>query len=113
MPGLLLACNHAGSVDQKKEAVMSVEMLIIQPVGGFTGGGTPGSHFQSEGRLALSSLAPQDQMRIKALFSAPAPEKKNFYYRITLEGPNGTKTVDASPETVPEALIDSIQTRLE
>ena len=111
MLGLLSACNGGGSVDKKAETILKGE-LIIQPVGGFAGGGTPGSHFHSEGRLALSSLMPQDQARIKVLFSSPAPEKANFYYRITLKGPDGTQTVDALPEMVPEVLIAAIQTVL-
>ncbi len=87
--------------------------LIIEAVGGFVGEGAPGGHFHSEGRLPLASLTPQDQARVQALFSQPAPQKTNFYYRITLKGPNGSQTIDALPETVPDALINSIQSRLD
>lgn len=87
--------------------------LIIQPVGGFVGGGAPGSHFRSEGRLPCSSLSPQDQAQIKALFASPVPEKTNFYYRITLEDQGSSQTIDALPETVPAALIAAIRTSLD
>jgi len=87
--------------------------LIIEAVGGFVGEGVPGSRFHSEGRLPLAALTARDQARVRALFSHPAPEKTNFYYRITLRGPDGSQTIDASPETIPEALLNSIQSRLD
>lgn len=87
--------------------------LIIQPVGGFTGAGAPGAKFHSEGRLPVSSLSEPDRARIDELFAKPATEMANFYYRITLESPEGTRTIEVPPETVPKTLIDSIRTTLD
>ena len=87
-------------------------IVIIQPVGGFVGDGAPNSFFRSEGRLALSSLSTQDCARIEALFSKPLAGGGTFYYRITLQGPDGQTTVDAPPEAVPEVLIASIHSSM-
>ena len=87
--------------------------LIIQEVGGFAGGGTPGAHFRKEGRLALSDLSPEDRDRVLAMFRDPKPVNANFYYRITLETASGQQTIEALPEAVPAALVASIKTILE
>ena len=87
--------------------------LIIQEVGGFAAGGTPGAHFRKEGRLTLSDLSPGDRERVLALYANPNPVNANFYYRITLKGPSGEQTTDALPEDVPAALIASIKTILD
>jgi hypothetical protein len=87
--------------------------LIIQEVGGFAAGGTPGAHFRKEGRLALSDLSLEDRERVLALFAHPNPVNSNLYYRITLESPSGKQTVEALPEAVPPALIASVKTVLD
>ena len=110
--GLLSACDACKPIDPDPKMATNSE-LIIEAVGGFVGEGAPGSRFHSEGRLPLAALTPQDQARVQALFSQPAPEKTNFYYRITIQGPDGSKTIDARPETVPEALLNSIQSKLD
>jgi len=112
--GLLSGCNRGGPIDRStKKVVTGQVVVIIQPVGGFVGDGAPNNRFHSEGRLPLSSLSSEDRARVEALFSRPAAERTNFQYRITLEGPDGKKTVDAPPEAVPEALITSIHTSLD
>jgi hypothetical protein len=112
MLGLLSACNGGGAIDQNANTVLRND-LVIQPVGGVASGGTPGSHLHSEGRVSWSSLTPEDQARVKALLSSPPPKTGNFYYRITLEGPQGSQIIEALPETVPQALIGSIQSTLD
>lgn len=87
--------------------------LVIQEVGGFAAGGTPGAHFRKEGRVALSDLSSEDRERVRAMFANPKPVNANFHYRITLDGPSGQQTIDASPETVPPALIASVKTTLD
>ena len=87
--------------------------LIIQPVGGVTGGGALGGPLHSEGRLPLASLSSADRAQIERLFSKPAPKRPNFYYRITLKGPDETKTIEVPPEMVPKPLIDSIHDTLD
>jgi hypothetical protein len=87
--------------------------LIIQEVGGFAAGGTSGAHFRKEGRLALSDLSPEDTERILAMFANPKPVNANLYYKLTLDGPSGQKTIEALPEAIPLALIASVKTTLE
>jgi hypothetical protein len=87
--------------------------LVIQEVGGFAAGGTPVAHFRKEGRLALADLSPDDQERVLAMFANPKPVNANLYYRITLERPSGQKTIEASPEAVPAALIAAVKTILD
>ena len=112
MLGLLSACSpHRPPADQAK--VVPMGNLIIQEVGGFAGGGTPGAHFRKEGRLALSDLSPEDREHALAMFANPKPVNANFYYRITLESPAGKQTIEALPEAVPPALIASVKTILD
>jgi hypothetical protein len=87
--------------------------VIIEEVGGFAAGGTPGAHFRKEGRLALSELSPEDRERVLALFANPSKVNANLYYRITLERSSGQQTIEALPESVPRALIESVKTVLE
>jgi hypothetical protein len=87
--------------------------LIIQEVGGFATGGTPGAHFRKEGRLALSDLSAEDRERVSAMFANPKPVNANFYYKITLEGPSGQQTIEVLPEAVPATLIASVKTTLD
>jgi hypothetical protein len=87
--------------------------LIIQEVGGFAAGGTPGAHFRKEGRLALADLSDEDREHVRAMFANPKQVNANFYYRITLEGPSGQQTIDVLPEAMPAALIASVKTVLD
>jgi len=112
MLGLLSSCSpHRPSADQAK--VVPMGDLVIQEVGGFAAGGTPGAHFRKEGRLALSDLSPEDRERVLAMFANPKPVNANFYYRITLERPSRRQTIEALPEAVPAALIASVKTILD
>lgn len=86
--------------------------LIIEPVGGFVGAGGPG-HVKSEGRMSMSALSPQDQATVDVLFSHPQPTRGNFYYRLTRQGAEGTKTIEVPPEAVPPALAASVKTTLD
>jgi hypothetical protein len=90
-----------------------MDNLIVQEMGGFAAGGTPGSHFRKEGRLAWLDLSVEDRDRVRALFANPKPVNANFYYRITREGPSGRETIEALPDAVPAALIASVQTILD
>ena len=89
-----------------------MDELIVQPIGGFAGAGAPG-HVRSEGHLSMASLSPADRAMIEALFSRPQGAAGNFGYRITRRSAGGDKTVDASPDAVPPALIASIKSVLE
>jgi hypothetical protein len=87
--------------------------LIIQEVGGYVAAGAPGAHVHNEGRLALSDLSSEDRERVLKLFANPKPVNANIYYRITLESSSGQQTIEALPEAVPAALINSIKSVLE
>ena len=108
--GLLSACNTSRPAGSRKE--VQVDELSVQPIGGFAGAGGPG-HVKSEGRIAVSALSPEDRAKVEALFSHPQPPPGNFYYRITRQGPGGTKSVDAPADAVPEALVASVKSVLE
>ena len=90
-----------------------MDELIVQPMGGFTGAGAPGSHVKSEGRMAVSALSAEDRAKVEALFSRPQPPPGNFYYRITRQGSGGTLSIDVPPDAVPSALVSSVKTTLE
>ena len=87
--------------------------VVIEQVGGFVGGGTPMGHLRMEGRVAWSALSAADQARVDALFAAQRPVNANMRYRLRREGPNGTETVEAPIEAVPQVLIESVRTTLE
>jgi hypothetical protein len=90
-----------------------VDELIVQPIGGFAGAGTPGAHVKSEGRIAMSALSPEDRAKVDVLFSHAQPAPSNFYYRITRQGPSGTQSINVPFEAVPAALVASVKTVLE
>lgn len=89
-----------------------MDELTVQPMGGFTGAGSPG-HVKSVGRIAMSDLSPEDRAKVEAMFSRPQPVPGNFYYRITRQGSEGTKSVDVPADAVPAALIASVKTVIE
>src|SRR6476620_686982 len=94
--GLLSGCSPNRPIARHAKAV-PMGNLIIQEIGGFAAGGTPGAHFRKEGRLALSDLSAEDRERVLAMFANSQPVNANLYYRITLEGPSGKQTVEALP----------------
>jgi hypothetical protein len=87
--------------------------LVIQEVGGFAAGGTPGAHLRKEGRVALSDLSDEDRERVSAILANTKPVNANFYYKVTLESPSGQQTVEALPEAMPAALVASVKTTLD
>jgi hypothetical protein len=87
-----------------------MDEVIVQPMGGFTGGTT--SNMKTEGRIAMSALSAEDRGKVEALFSGPAGTPSNFYYQLTRKGPAGSKTIIVQPDALPDALIQSIKTEL-
>ncbi len=112
MVGLLSGCSASGPITQNSDKVVTGE-ITIQPVGGIVGAGNPNSRVRTEGRVPFSSLSPTDRAKVEELFSRPAAQPSNFFYRLTVERPEGTKTIDVPPEAVPEALIRSIHSTLD
>jgi len=110
--GLLLACEvlAAGAQEVKQRDMRSV---VIEPLGGFVGGGTPLGPLRMQGRMTWSALSEADQARLDALFAERKPVNANLRYRLTRDGPNGPETVEAPAEAVPEALIKSIKTTID
>ena len=78
--------------------------VVIEPVGGFTGGA-----LKSEGRMPLASLSSEDRAAIESLMAAPEPEAGNFGYRLTFHGPDGATTRVVPADRVPAALVASIK----
>lgn len=112
--GLLSACSVGASGERGPNKNLVAERVIIEPLGGFVGSGSPGNRFRSEGRMNLSELSEADRVRVQALFSSRATHAQtNLSYRITLEGPNGKKTIQVPDSVVPEALVRSIRTTLD
>jgi len=100
MLGLLLGCEPIAPGPQQ-DKLESMGDIVIQEVGGFTGGvGSP------ERRIASSALSKADQEKLDKLFAERKPANANFRYRLTRQGPNGSETVEVPPEAVPEALLN-------
>lgn len=87
--------------------------IVIEPVGGYTGGAILSGPVRAEGRIAWSALSKADQARVDALFAARKRVNSNLRYRLTRDGPNGPETIEALPDEVPEALIKSIKTTID
>jgi hypothetical protein len=87
-----------------------MDELIVQPMGGFTGGAT--SNMKSEGRTSMSALSPEDRAKVEALFSGPQGTPSNFYYQLTRKGQGETKTIIVQPDALPDALVQSVKTEL-
>lgn len=104
-----MACNAAAVGAQEANGAMTGD-IVIEPVGGATGGNIPSGPTQTEGRVVWSALSKADQARIDALFAAHQVLNDNMHYRLTRDGPNGRETVDAPMDAVPKALTDSIKT---
>lgn len=86
--------------------------VVIEQLGGFVGGGTSPGPLRVEGRVAWSALSAADQARVNALFTERRPVNANLRYRLTRDGPSGPETIEALPEDVPKALVDSIKTTI-
>lgn len=86
--------------------------VVIEQLGGFVGGGTSPGPLRVEGRVAWSALSAADQARVNALFTERRPVNANLRYRLTRDGPSGSETIEALPEDVPKALVDSIKTTI-
>ena len=110
--GLLWGCNGAQPAPPQQQVAVMTD-VTIEPVGGFAGAGSPGGHVRSRGHVAWSALSEADRAMVERLFKQKAPVDANFYYRLTRQTDGKTETVDALPDQVPRALIDSIQTTLE
>jgi len=87
--------------------------ITIEQLGGFVGPGGTGSHLHMRGQVARSALSERDRAAVDALFSNKASVNANLYYRLTRPGDGGTESVDALPEQVPKALLDSVKTVLD
>ena len=112
MLGLLLACEGLANGAQEPN-IRPMGDVVIEQLGGFVGGGTPLGHMRIQGRVPWSALSKADQAQLDALFAARKPVNSNLRYRITRDGPNGSETVEAPPEAVPEALIKSVKTTID
>ncbi|MEO8621145.1 MAG: hypothetical protein ABI625_08770 [bacterium] len=86
--------------------------VIIRPVGGVVGAGSPGGHVQNEGRVAWSALPEADRARLTTLFANPKVVSANFKYVIVGVGPTGQTTTDALPDEVPAVLVAAIRSVL-
>lgn len=87
-----------------------MDELTIQSMGGFTGGSSP--NMRSVGRISMSALSPEDRATMEAIFSGPDGTPSNFYYQITRESPEGTRTLIVQPGALPAAVVNSIKTEL-
>jgi len=107
-----LACDAAAAGAQEANRG-TMGNIVIEPVGGYTGGAIPSGPVREEGRIAWSALSKADEARVDALFAARKPVNSNLRYRLTRDGPNGPETIEVLPDEVPEALIKSIKTTID
>ena len=110
--GLLWACELLAPNPQEAHNEKMGD-VVIEQVGGFVGGGTPTGHLRMEGRVAWSALSKADQARLDALFAERKPINANLRYRLTRDGPNGPETIEAPVDAVPEALVQSVKSKIE
>jgi hypothetical protein len=113
MLGLLSVCEVAAAGAQEANRGTMGPVVVIEPVGGYTGGATPAGPLRMQGRIAWSALSKADQARVDALFARRGPVNANLRYRLTRDGPSGPETVEAPADAVPEALINSIKTTID
>ncbi|MBV9077132.1 MAG: hypothetical protein JO048_06565 [Methylobacteriaceae bacterium] len=101
-----------------------MDRLTIERIGGFAGFG--GSRLKSRGEVSLSDLAPADRDAVERLLAdlpgsaaaqggaAPRTGAADaFSYRLTVQSPDGPKTVEAPEHLVPSAVRDSVRDTLD
>ena len=105
--------HHALGFGPQIDGTIAMGELLVEQLGGFVGGGTPGGHLRTEGRVAWSALSEADRSRVDALFAARRPVNANLRYRLTRDGPNGRETVEAPIEALPQVVIECVKTLLD
>ena len=88
--------------------------LKIEKIGGMAGFGGKNSHLSSRGEIETKDLSHEDKKVVEGLFASQSKTKSTlardtFRYRISRTTPNGTESIEAEEEKIPDILKQCVR----